>query len=62
LQPVDFFFFLLKQRRFDLKKKIDPGDPVTRSKLGIRTLNQAAHRAGLKTMHRRKEMVLAMAA
>jgi hypothetical protein len=25
-------------------------------------LNQAAHRAGLKTMHRRKEMVLAMAA
>jgi hypothetical protein len=28
LQPVDFFFFLLKQCRFDFFKKIDPNDPV----------------------------------
>jgi hypothetical protein len=28
LQPVDFLFFLLKRRRFDFKKKIDPSDPV----------------------------------
>ena len=35
-------FFLLKRRRFNLKKnRIDPGDPVTRSKPGTRALNRA---------------------
>jgi hypothetical protein len=42
LQPVDFFFFLLKQRRFDfLKKQIDMDDPVTWSKSGTRALDRA---------------------
>ena len=34
-------FFLLKRHHFDLKKKrIDPGDPVTRSKPGTRALDR----------------------
>jgi hypothetical protein len=33
------FVFLLKRYRFDLKKRIDTGDPVTRSKPETRTLN-----------------------
>jgi hypothetical protein len=37
LQLVDFFFFLLKRRRFDLKKI----DPMTRSKFETRALNRA---------------------
>jgi hypothetical protein len=35
------FVFLLKRRRFDYKKRIDPTDPVTRSKPGTRALNRA---------------------
>ena len=48
LQPVDFcFFFILKQRRFDFKKKrIDPDDSVTQSKSGIQALDRAGHQAG----------------
>ena len=42
LQPVDFCFFFLNQRCFDFfKKKIDPGDPVTRSKPRTRILDRA---------------------
>jgi len=36
------FVFLLKRHRFDFfKKKIDPADPVTRSKPGTRALDRA---------------------
>jgi hypothetical protein len=49
LQPVNFFF-LLKWHRFDLKKKrIDPGNPMTRSKSGTLILD----RTGLKTIRSR---------
>jgi hypothetical protein len=44
--PLTFVFFLLKRRRFDFLKKLDPDDPVTRSKPGTWVLN----RTGLKTM------------
>jgi hypothetical protein len=50
------FFFLLKRRCFDLKKKIDPANPVTRSNLvtrpkpGTRALDRASHRAESKHM------------
>jgi hypothetical protein len=46
--PVEnpLIFFLLKRCRFDLKKKrIDPADLVTRSKLGIQALYRADYRA-----------------
>jgi len=39
--PLTFIFFLLKWRRFDYKKRIDPGDPMTRSKPGTRALKRA---------------------
>jgi hypothetical protein len=35
-----WLLFLLKRRRFDLKKKIDPDDSVNRSKPGTRALDQ----------------------
>jgi hypothetical protein len=38
LQSVDFYFFLLKQRRFDLKKNLTR---VTRSKPETRVLDRA---------------------
>ena len=38
LQSVDFYFFLLKQRRFDFKKKLTR---VTRSKPETRVLDRA---------------------
>ena len=37
LQPVDFFFFLLKRCRFDFLKKLTR---ATRSKSGIQTLDR----------------------
>jgi len=47
---VEFcFFFFLKRHHIDfLKKQIDPDDPVTRSKLGTRVLDQTGHWAGSK--------------
>jgi len=43
VNPLTFFFvFLLKRRRFDLKKKrTDPANLVTRSKPGTRALDRA---------------------
>ena len=38
--PLTFVFFT-KPRRFDLKKRIDPGNPVTMSKPKTRTLDRA---------------------
>jgi hypothetical protein len=35
------FVFLLKRRRFDFLKKINPRDPVTQSKYRIRALDRA---------------------
>ena len=47
------FFFLLKRRRFDFFKKIDPDDPVTRSKPGTRVLNRTGSKNyGLYNMFR----------
>jgi len=52
LQPIDFFFFLLKRRCFDLKKNQKPvqnptrcfdlkqSDPVTRLKSETRALDR----------------------
>jgi hypothetical protein len=42
-KPVDFCFFVffLKRRRFDLKKRTDPANLVTRSKPGTRALDRA---------------------
>jgi hypothetical protein len=36
-----FFVFLLKRRRFDLKKRTDPANLVTRSKPRTRALDRA---------------------
>ena len=51
--PLTFVFFLLKQRRFNFKKKrIDPGDPVIWSKPETRVLERAGHRPGFKNYDR----------